>query len=205
MIRRHHPVISAALLVIVANLTGCLGGGTVSTPSHFYTLNVSDQTAAADPSQITVGVGPFNFPEYLDRPQIVTRRGVNGIVLAEFDRWAEPLENLFERALVSNLDGQIAGHTVMIYPFGSRLIEVPFRVIGRVLRFDVDDTGRAVLEVKWVLTTSQDQQIGAAVSSRHTAVADLSGGYPAIVDAMSRLVTDFGDEVAEILRSRLAQ
>ena len=205
MNHRYHLISSIALLLITTTLGGCLSGGSVSPPVHYYTLNVSEPRMTVTPAQITVGVGPFQFPDYLDRPQIVTRRGSNSIELAEFDRWAEPLKSLFERSLVSSLDEQLPTHAVIIFPFGTRLMDVRYRLIGRVMQFDTNETGQAVLDVRWVLTTPQEDQIGPSMHSRHTARIDPSAGYPAIVDAMSRVVVDFSQELASILLTRIGQ
>ena len=85
----------AALVVIgFAMLAGCAS----SQPTHFYTLfGLADSQEQIDGKPLSLGVASVNFPAYLDRPQIVTRRGANRITVAEFDHWAEPLETTVVR------------------------------------------------------------------------------------------------------------
>ena len=52
---------------------------------------------------LTIGVGPIRFPDYLDRPGIVTRSSGNTIEIAEFDLWAGSLKDDFMRILAENL------------------------------------------------------------------------------------------------------
>ena len=50
-----------------------------------------------------VAVGPVAIPDYLDRPQILTRSGPSELQLAEFERWAGSLEKDVSRVLAENL------------------------------------------------------------------------------------------------------
>ena len=61
-----------------------------SDPARFYVLTEAPRsTGAAPPAEpgreATVGVGPVSLPGYLDRIQIVTRRGAQ-LEVAELDR-----------------------------------------------------------------------------------------------------------------------
>ena len=71
--------IFAAVLVSAAFLLTACGGA--SQNAKFYTLS---SIAAPEPARATVSqevlviaVGPLRIPEYLDRPQIITRTGPN--------------------------------------------------------------------------------------------------------------------------------
>ncbi|MCB1821939.1 MAG: membrane integrity-associated transporter subunit PqiC, partial [Candidatus Competibacteraceae bacterium] len=77
-------------------LAGC--GSTP--PTAFYTLSplsASLPTAqtSASRSDVTIGVGPVTVPEFLDRPQIVTRTTANRLDVDEFHRWGGSLQEDF--------------------------------------------------------------------------------------------------------------
>ena len=60
--------------VLAAALLGCAPIGGTTPPSRFYLLT----SLEAPPPRTNgpgLGVGPVRIAEYLDRPQIVTRRG----------------------------------------------------------------------------------------------------------------------------------
>ena len=75
---------------VMIGAVGLLAAGCAQTPpSNFSTLSSlrSDDTqgSGADPEGPTIALGPVKLPQYLDRPQIVTRSSPNRVHLAEFD------------------------------------------------------------------------------------------------------------------------
>ena len=145
------PVRSLASATIVAGLL--LAGCAATTPTRFYTLSGvvappgGEDLGAHD---LAVGVGPVTLPEYLNRPQIVTRDGSNRVVLADFDSWAEPLDGLFARVLTDNLSLLLGTDDVVPLPL-RREVRLDYDIEVNVTRFDVDSGGRAVLDARWVI------------------------------------------------------
>ena len=90
--------------VAAAILLGGLAACAATRPTAFYTLS-SDATPKQPRSTkgMVIGLGPVSLPAYLDRPDIVTREGMNEMRLAEFNRWAEPLEPLLARIMAQDL------------------------------------------------------------------------------------------------------
>src|SRR5262249_45023810 len=94
-------------------LLACIGlaGCAVSDPTQYYTLgqpaarNTESRAMASTPrssmaaSTVSIGVGPVIMPSYLDRTQIVTRTAADQLDLANFHRWAEPLQEGIVRVL----------------------------------------------------------------------------------------------------------
>ena len=82
-------------------LAGCGSSPTV----HYYALDTIDNRVAQDDEgSAIISVGAFRMPEYLNRSQMVTRGPGAEIIVDEFNRWAEPLDNAMHRVLASNLD-----------------------------------------------------------------------------------------------------
>jgi uncharacterized lipoprotein YmbA len=102
------PFAACALGLFVVILSGCAS----SPPSKFYQLGalngqaVETRNASHQGSEV-VSVGPLRIPDYLDRPQIVTRSGNNELKLAEFDRWAGSIENDIIRVLAEDISAQL--------------------------------------------------------------------------------------------------
>ena len=80
--------VAVVLLALMLCLYSCAGK---STSSKFYVLSPMPQSALSATEGTTIGVLPVAMPDYLDRPQIVTRASENKIKIDEFSRWAEPL------------------------------------------------------------------------------------------------------------------
>jgi uncharacterized lipoprotein YmbA len=92
------PILTATALALLA---GC---GT--TPENrYYTLSVEpskDLTAPARrPEQLSLA--KIRLPGITDRPQLVVRTGAQTVDIREFDRWAEPLDQLVPRILARDL------------------------------------------------------------------------------------------------------
>ena len=87
-------------MALVVCLSACAGK---SASSKFYVLSPLPQSKLSAAEGTTIGVFPVAMPDYLDRPQIVTRVSENEIKLDEFSRWAEPLKENFYSVLVENL------------------------------------------------------------------------------------------------------
>jgi uncharacterized lipoprotein YmbA len=67
-------------------------------------------------NQVSVSIAPVEVPDYLDRLQIVTRDGNNGLKLAEFDRWGGSLGENIATVLVENLSLLLGSDRVFTYP-----------------------------------------------------------------------------------------
>jgi len=136
--------------LIILLFTGCAG----SEKSRFYTLDylarVSSGTPDAGSGGVSIGIGPVRLPEYLDRPQIVTRTGRYKLDIAEFDRWAAPLGAAFSRVLAENLSILLSTDRVYIYPWNtSRLPD--YQVTIEIIQLDGSIPGNADLKVRWSL------------------------------------------------------
>jgi uncharacterized lipoprotein YmbA len=74
--------------------------------SDFFILtplsDAPDRSATSMNRELTIGLGPIDFPDYLRRVQVVTRSEPNRIELSAQARWAEPLDKNFERILAEN-------------------------------------------------------------------------------------------------------
>src|SRR5262245_33801165 len=87
-------------------LSGCVAAllaGCASAPSRFYTLNATAKADGAPAAPFSVAVGPVTVPAMVDRPQFTVQVGPNRVLVAEFDRWAAPLNDNIANAVAGNL------------------------------------------------------------------------------------------------------
>ena len=178
--------------VALVLLAGC--GSTQ--PSRYYLLSGSSGAGGAgvaDPGGPLIALGPFTWPEYLNRPQIATRRSDTEIHLAEYHRWAEPLPASFLTALVEDVARRIGSERVVAFPWNGRP-EIGCRVRGEVARFDADPGGEAVLIVRWLVSRGPENP-GTTRRTRYQSSAT-PGDYASLVAALSETVSLFGADVA---------
>jgi uncharacterized lipoprotein YmbA len=143
-------------------------------------------------------VGPFDLPEYLDRPQMAIRDAGGEIRFLEFQRWAEPLDAAFMSTFTDNLIIAAGTAQVIAVPVPQQL-PTDFRVMARVSRFDVDTAGQAVLIVQWYASDEQSKVLIAPRQSTYSRTAVLPLKAETSVAALSATVADFAAEVAASL------
>lgn len=167
-----------------------------SEPSRFYMLKAvgwENQTAAATDT-LRIGLHAFVFPEYLLRPNIVTLKGGNRVDLAEYDRWAEELDQNVMRVLSVNLTHLVPAGVVLRYPW-RREPGVNIEIDGEVLRFGREEDGQVHLVVEWTL-----RREGSPPDDRHRFVfaqRPVAEGVEGTVEAMNDGVTALSQEIAE--------
>ena len=170
-------------------------GCSSSQPSRFYLLSaLSPSEGARDGQGMSLGIGPIEFPKYLDRPQIVTRGSGNRIYIGEFDRWAEPLEHNFARVLAENLAELLSTDNVVPHPW-KRSVRIDYHVLVAVNRFDATVGGDTVLHVRWSVSNADGDTLVPTRASR-IAESPASSGYEAIVQAGSRAVQQLSRQIA---------
>ncbi len=185
------------------NIAVCLvlSGCASSPPIQFYLLDTGNTGAVSSPtvnlSGKAIGVGPVRFPDYLDRPQIVTRSSDNELVLSDTHRWAEPLEENFSRFLAEQFS-RLTDSSISIEPSRNRT-SLDMRIIIDVIRFDTNANGDINLVSYWQV----ENQDGTQKISQRRSDIQISGysssNYPAIVSSMSEAVARLADEIAEAL------
>jgi hypothetical protein len=179
-------VLMGGLLV----LAGCAG----SEPVRYYVLSAaparSDGAAARD---IAIGVGPVKLPEYLDRPQIVTRTSQNELSMADYDRWAESLKDNTIRVLAENLAVLLPSQRVSVYPW-KRATPIDYQVAVQVTRFDRLENGASELAVRWRVLDGGGRELLSRTSTYRQTPA--GPDYPATVAAMNQNLQAFSRDVA---------
>lgn len=187
---------AAALLVVL--LTGSLSGCGSSPPSSFYTLSPSPLTPIGSAVDSGITIGPIDIPDYLNRPQIVTRGEGSELKLAEFDRWAEPLEDSFQRMLTTNIRSLLGSNEIVEYP-SKQKFGLHYHVVARIQRFDSDYRGNAVLEVKWGILDSNGGRVAPLESGHFESQASNASDYNQIVAALDDTVSQLSVAIARSL------
>lgn len=179
-----------------------LGGCGSTRPSKFYVLHSLSMGGAEKPLgpagvtgvEYTIGVGPVKIPEYLDRQEIVTRAGANRLDLAEFDRWAEPLESNVARVLAENLSFILGTDRVRLFPWvGST--KVDYQVVVDLNRFDGTSEGKAILAAHWSILEGEKRKVLVTRKSHFAESADRAD-FESMVSAQSRLLGHLSREIA---------
>jgi len=160
--------------------------------SKFFILTpISDsggltaKPASASPdSQLTLGLGPVAFPDYLRRLPVVRRVAPNQIQLSDEKRWAEPLDKNFTRVLSENLATLLDTQRIEKYPWPLRT-KVDYEIEIDVQRFEATSDGQTQLIASWIIRDGSSDKI--LYASQTTA------GAPAGPDELSASSALSGD------------
>ena len=186
----------AAVGVLAAAVAGCSS----APATHFYLLaplseGEKSKEGAPGPPPV-VGLRPVALPEELDRPQIVTRIGATQLHLAEFDRWAAPLQDNLARVLAEDLAMLVPADRVLLFSW-PREAAVEYEVTVAVTRFEGALGGDCSLAADWTVARRRGADAVTTGRSSHTEQAGAS--YAELVAAQSRLVGALARDIATAL------
>jgi uncharacterized protein len=192
-------------IIVITAVCACilLAGCSTTSSSRFYTLTpVQPSTAGIRTSvpdaAVLLGVGPVTIPDYLDRPQIVTRSSQNELHLSEFNRWAGSLQSDTARILRENLDILLAGDDVSVTSW-RRGIPGVYRVSVDVSRFEVTAETLVVLKAQWAIFAGDGANV-LLVRDSDIREEVRGGGVEPIVAAMGRALGSLSREIAQGVR-----
>jgi len=191
--------IGAALLLALA-VAGCLGKG--GTTTHYYLVDpvaVPAPDSAATPP--AVEIMDLLIPQYLERFQIATRTGNNGIVYSEYHQWGENLRKNLLRTMARNLSG-LLGATDVSTPLNRSMAAPDYRVQIHIDQFEQDLDGHVRLKARWQVL---DARTPKAVPATHelelesAAVID-KGDFGPMAASMSELFGQLAAAIAASIR-----
>jgi uncharacterized lipoprotein YmbA len=166
--------------------------------SRFFYLDYPGESEETLPSEDgpVIAIGPVTLARHLDQPRMVTYQADNEIQYAEYDRWAEPVDDNVSRLLIDYLnslpDNWQSGLQRMIG--NSAEYQVGFHLV----RFGILEDGSAVLQVSWWITAGKDKQF--AISERTFTSKASREDVTASVQALQAVVIDWGTVIARQIR-----
>jgi len=194
----------AALMIVVfvIALAGCFGGS--SKPSKFYLLRSMEGfqpsvSKSSNATPVSVLIGPITLPAYLDRTQFVTLKGRHELVVEEYNRWGESLQDSFYRVLLEDLSLLLRSAEVYVYD-RSGSISTDFQVVIDVTRFDNVDGGDACLTAFWTVI-GRDSKFPIIKRKSVFLKGVPTRGIVEIIEAQNQTLTEFSHEIAAAIRS----
>ena len=170
-----------------------------SDPTQYFVLS-SDEGQPPHPSAQVVGIDRIELPEYLTRPELVTRTEANQLKISDYERWGEPLKDGFSRTLRTDLERQLGlGHAVAA-PFDPTH-RPAVTVDVEVRRFEKVTPEGAVLEATWTL---RDSTSGPALETKAVRLVEPlpRSDTRATVAALSQALSKLASLIAQAVRAR---
>lgn len=191
-------IMTAGLALTI--FTGCA----TTAPTKFYALNsipipVVAQTPEPE-EQGAIGIRKVTIPDYLDRPQLVTRTGENRLNISDFNMWAGSLKSDISRVLAENLSADLLTSRVYVYPW-KKSIPIKYILSVDVTRFDGELGGEVTLRANWTIYGEDGKKLLFLHTTVATEKAD-KPGYEGLVAAKSRLLSQLSRDIAYAIRAR---
>jgi uncharacterized lipoprotein YmbA len=182
-----------------------------SKPSRFYVLTPildadAEMTQFEFESEISVGIDRLLMPEHLLKPQIATHSSANRMEYAEYDRWAESLDENFVRVLAENLSKLLPSENVYIFPWRSST-NIQYYMTLKIMQFSQGADKNISLSVFWSIfdnTTTKELLRKKSTLKQAGPTADPLD-YGRLVHVMSQLVEEFSREVVTELKKILRE
>ena len=150
-------LLGASFLLYESIIYGCASEGQYT---RFYVL---DPISAGVPlvknsdqeNPLSIEIVSLRLPQYLERPQIVTRNEENEIKLAELHQWGGNLQKNMVRVITKNLSCLLQTPDVSGYPRNPQSPPA-FRIELVIMKFERDQDGRVRLSTQWRLSRGKD-------------------------------------------------
>jgi len=170
-------------------LSACAGGVSPKVDTYILSDTLPIKSEEKVEQGVRVLVKSLQLPEYLNRPNIVLRKGDNQLEISDFQRWGEPLKSSFLRVFKAGLEH----YGLWVYEQKKGLAEYQLHI--QVTQFEVNAQEQAWLKLRWVLLDAR----GKTLSVRHEQLYEQVFGddFKAKVQAQNRLLARLSQQVAE--------
>ena len=190
------------LAVVVCSpfiLSACATGKQPQT--RFYVL---DSMPASEPSlagakrspPLAVDIAAMRLPQYLERPQLVTRAAGNELKFDEYHRWGGTLAKNIMRITARNLARLLDTAQITIFPRRPAKT-ADLRLEIDILQFERGPDGRVLLSAQWrILSGNEGHSNIARISELYSEPVAATTPIEETVRMMSELVGKLDREIA---------
>lgn len=189
---------TAALFILI--LSGCVSVANSPNP-RFYMLRAVDQDSNYQKFDILAGtiiaVGPVKIPEYLNRPQMVTKDKKGMLNFAQFDRWGELLESGITRLMIEDFTLMLPGASLQMYP-SNFAIPLNYQVSVDIVQMESELNKNLLLVAQWTVIDSKSMKMIFTKRSEFT-VPITPHDYPGLTEALSTAGASLSAEIAQKL------
>jgi len=194
--------IRSILVCVLAGslLFGCFSS--INSATRFYILSpLDDLTGFGDEkslnSSLSVEVASLRLPQYLDRPQIVTRSSGNRLILSENHQWGGNLRKNMIRVLAKNLSQILATPDIAISPYRPRT-PPDYLVELEVMKFEKDPDGHVRFSTQWRLSTGKNRKpLAVKITELESSVVQTGSNLELTVLAMSKLLGELSRTIGQ--------
>jgi uncharacterized lipoprotein YmbA len=143
-----------------------------------------------------IGVGTVQIPRLLTRPQIISRKNSNEIIMAELHQWGGSLREEITQAMTDNLSALLKTDRIEQYPW-KFAFKPHYQVRINIERLDGKVGKSVTLKARWRLLKNNKELL----SKRALINAPVRGkGYGDYIKAQSKVLEIFSREIADKIK-----
>ena len=171
-----------------------------SPQSQFYRLTPGNGSPGSE-QQPSLGVGPVEIPEFLNRSALAYTRGENRLQISGNEIWAEPLAEGVQRVVGLNLAQLLNTENLNYFPWDTRH-QPEYGVRISVLDLDAD-AQQATLTADWLLYRPATGEIISKRISQNTKPLPTGASTPSkLPSAYSALLYQLSETIAAEIRDQ---
>jgi hypothetical protein len=164
----------------------------------------AETAAATAEGRIRIGLVTVVVPEYLNRNEIVVNLDNTVYRLAEFNQWAEPLNDNLTRVLEENLTNLLRDNSIDVFLASDSSIPSDYRLEVDVLRLDGNLGDQVTLVAQWALLEAEEDDLMLMRRSEYQEPA-ADNTYKGLVLAKSRIIEKLSRDMAGAIKEALAR
>jgi len=187
--------------VALATLVIC--GCAISPAPRLYLLrsemSPTTHIAKDEDDKPLVLLRPVQMAEYLNRPQIVIRKGEREVANAEFDRWAEPLDSQTLTYLTDTLASGLKDFDVRSFPWRGN-IEPTYEIKISIIQLDGTPEDSVRLIANWfICSTGKTRRI---IAEERTDIQSkcTEPGMTGVLTATEKVLDNLGANIATVIK-----
>ena len=174
---------------------GCIKPGL---PVYYHTLgDVTQPPVSMDDSIPDISLRPIQIVSFLDQGQLVSQNSAYSVNLVEQHRWAGDLQEMISNVIISNLSHNLG--TDKIYTFPNNQDRTGIQLAIKLLHFEEDTDGKALVEARWKIIAAADKTILHISTSRYT-VNPENKDFDSLVKALSDGLSMLSEEISREIR-----
>ena len=186
------------LSILILLCSSCIQIGSDPQPMHYYLLkSIQEAPNTYSGKDLEINIELVNFPDYLDRLQIVTSNHNSAIEFSDSERWAEPLQDNLIRIIRENLALLLPDASLAVSPWENSSNDA-IRVKLVVNRFLGKLGEQTQVDIRWSISRNDKQK----TQGHFTDQQPIANDYRSLVSGLNTGTNNLSLKLAEELAEK---
>jgi len=186
------------LIVLILLCTACIKIGSDPQQVNYYFLeSPANQDQIQYNNKLNIAIQLIDYPNYIDRPQIVTSDTKNTITINETEYWSGPLSDNIVQVVRESLSQMLPNSNITIMPWETT-VQPTIKLKIVVDKFTGNLTQTTDVSIRWKIITPAGEVIHGDFAE-HQPIGDTFNDF---VAGLNNSLIHFSQEIAEKLNNQ---